>query len=347
MAAFIRFFSGLQARPAPMLAWIILGILGLAAMGRLAPERVESRTTRLTDAERELFSKPLRDPFATESTPAQLQERPPEPPAGGPTIRIAPGEFHFWSREDGNPQTILVDKVRLTIRADPEASNTYILIEAPGRRPRAFEYDAVLGLSVAVGRLDMARPGPQLVVVRRDSGFSCCVALDLATPVGDSWRSKEIGRWSDVGVGDRLTDRDGDGAPDFVATDMDYYREFHGYGRWSSPDEVLQIRAGRIVDVSHSKAFAPMYQEQMQARRKSCEMDHDNSSCAAFVALAARLGRFDWAWAIMLRNYNKEEPWSARCVRRGGKERCSDDPSDWRSDFPAALREGLEHTGYL
>lgn len=350
MAAFIRFLPVLLARPELMLVWIVIGIAGLAAIGGLAPKLPEPRFPPLTAADKARYSQPSYDPFAdppAPPTPSPPPKPPSPPPRPGPTVRVAPGEFHFWSRDHGNPQTILVGKVRLTITAEPEVSSTFIRMEAPGLRPRTFEYDAVVGLSVAVGRLDMARPGPQVIVLRRDSGFSCCVAMDLATPVGGRWSSKEMGRWSDVGAGERLRDRDGDGSPEFTATDMDYYYEFVSYGRWSSPDEVMQIHNGKLVDVSNRKAFAPTFKWEMDRRRENCVNDHDNSECAAFVALAARMGRFDWAWRIMLKSYNREQPWSARCVKRRGKERCSDDPSDWRSDFPAALREGLEHAGYL
>lgn len=345
MAAFIRFLPVLLARPAPMLVWIAVGILGLAAMGRLAPEPVEWRLKPVTTADKARQGSPRFEPSL--GRPPEFVEPPPPQPRPQPPVQLEPGAFHFWSRADGNPQTFLIGKVRLTITTEPEVSNTRIRIEAPGLRTRTLEYDAALGLSFAVGRLDMARRGPQVVVVRRNSGFSCCVALDLATPVGGGWRSRELGRWSDVGVGDRLTDHDGDGSPEFAATDMDYYQQFHAYGRWSSPEKILQIRNGKLVDISKRRAFAARYSRRMEQARKGCVADHDNSSCAAFVAIAARQGRFAWAWKIMLKNYDREQPWSARCVKRRGKERCSNDPSDWRQDFPAALREGLEHTGYL
>ncbi len=49
----------------------------------------------------------------------------------------------------------------------------------------------------------------------------------------------------------------------------------------------------------------------------------------------------------MLKNYDHDQPWAARCTMVRGRKRCNDDPKDWRYDYPAALRERLEESGYL
>ena len=71
--------------------------------------------------------------------------------------------------------------------------------------------------------------------------------------------------------------------------------------------------------------------------------------CAAYVASAARLGRFDQAWSEMLRAYDRNSNWPlpGDCRVALVDYRCPEGQRTEYADYPEALRAFLVQQGYI
>jgi len=76
---------------------------------------------------------------------------------------------------------------------------------------------------------------------------------------------------------------------------------------------------------------------------------HINGACAAFVAVASRIGLRRQAWDIMLANYRHDDPnahlWHG-CFVPLVDDRCPSGMEEKFSDFPTALNWFLNAYGY-
>jgi hypothetical protein len=191
------------------------------------------------------------------------------------------------------------------------------------------------GLLFNIGRLD--RTGNRYVMVQSfGGGPHCCVSVDVAIPEG---RDRGIINLGDVDTAmtDRLdpapTDIDGDGRTDFVIRDNRFFYEFAGYaGTAPPPLRIWNIRRGRAVEVSAQPRFQFAFREDLRERRGICLQARDEvtSACPAYIATAARLGRFRSAWRDMMTVYEPER-----------------DDSTINEHFPNHLRRFLRANGYL
>jgi len=115
--------------------------------------------------------------------------------------------------------------------------------------------------------------------------------------------------------------------------DTRFFYEFTSYvGTPDPPLRIWNMRRGRAVDVSAEPRFRSAYLRDLDGRRAGCLQAGDAaaSDCPAYVATAARLGRFRSAWHDMLRVYDHAR---------------DDAPVGER--FPHHLRRFLRANGYL
>lgn len=99
---------------------------------------------------------------------------------------------------------------------------------------------------------------------------------------------------------------------------------------------MFAVKHGRVVDESRDPALRSVFAADMARLEPRClskETDR-NGACAAYVADAARAGRFKAAWARMLAHYE-----------RGGAVWQPDKGRRFK-DFPESLRAFLIRTGY-
>ncbi len=75
---------------------------------------------------------------------------------------------------------------------------------------------------------------------------------------------------------------------------------------------------------------------------------HDNGGCAAFVAIASRLGLHDWAWQFMLSHYDRSATWDLPkyCDLEVGDAACPIGHEVAPTDFPDALAHFLAVSAY-
>ena len=136
-------------------------------------------------------------------------------------------------------------------------------------------------------------------------------------------------------------------------TDDRFLYAFTSYADSMAPPRIMSALRGRAVDVSTRPAFRRFFENAMADARRECSDPSDgriaNGACAALVASAARLGRFEEAWQLMLREYDRDAEWSypggCRVAEVVGE--CPEGERIEYGSFPEALRAHLIETGYI
>lgn len=335
-----------------VLAGALLGVVILVVLIGLSPKPVEMSPEELALA------------MKTSSSTQQTAPKPAPPVESGftdpvPRMVLEHGKatplntntLHDWRYDDRSPTTYRVGGVTLTwansemgtYNGHPDPYGLMLKISAPGLKTRTLNLSSVSGTEFSVGRIDPARPGPQVVFTENSGGRGCCINYYLLTPGKGIWRLERLGRWNFSNNEGRLRDRDGDGAPEFELLDESFFPYPRADIVQMPPPRFIQVQAGKAVDVSHKPAFARYFRDHVRLTLPECRK-HNNFACASFVAAAARIGRKDWAWAIAMKNYDREAGNSFwyYCGPYEVKEAC-DAPE---TIFPIALRETLIRDNY-
>jgi hypothetical protein len=197
----------------------------------------------------------------------------------------------------------------------------------------------------AVVQLDAGRPELQILFATYSGGAHCCTDLTLLELVDGKWRATGLGVWD--GEEPALpADLDGDGVKEFTFYDQRFLYAFDSYaGSWP-PKIIWSVADGRAREVSSQRRFRPQFVRDLDDMREACE-DRSNGACAGYVATAARAGRLDEAWAVMLASYDQNTSWaypSACRVRTQGE--CPDGAGLEFATFPEALQWFLGEYGY-
>ena len=276
----------------------------------------------------------------------------------------AVGEHIDWSFErDSTPVRYRVGEVELTIRGErdsdfPDLVRPVLTVALPGHAPvQAHGSHTSEGFNhrVTVGRWDPERP--YVLFQSFSGGAHCCNQMQVVYPENGRLRLVDLGEW-DGGYWDELpTDRNGDGLIDFVFVDNAFLYAFASYAESWAPPVIYNVVDGEPVDVSfrfsRDPGFRSLYEEEMSRARQACLHPEDgasrNGACAAYVASAARVGRFDAAWAEMLQAYDRNSSWPlpADCRVALVDHQCPEGQSIEHANYPDALRAFLIQQGYL
>ena len=314
-------------------AWLALGAVVVVVVGSLV-------FFRHTGAPNSAASAPTAKPGVTAATPA-----------GSPA---AANTMLSWDpAKDGDPKTYAIDGLSLTLSTRPQATGGPIqVLRVTAPDARTFEQPGQQGEGApayfAVGRLDPAGEGEQVIFATYTGGAHCCediVVLELA-PGG--WRALDVGQFQGDNPRDFPKDVDGDGAPDLVLEDDNFAYAFASYAQSFMPPKIFNVVHGAVVDVSSSGRYGGVYRQDMKAAQADCA-NHNNGACAAFVADASRLGMHDWAWSIMLADYDRAAQWiwPTQCRIAVGSGDCPKDQQLSFTNFPDALQAFLVQFGYV
>ena len=157
----------------------------------------------------------------------------------------------------------------------------------------------------------------------------------------------DLGDWDGFTATPR--DVDGDGRVDFVNRDNAFLYAFTNYAQSYAPPIIYNILDGRVEEVSARPGFRRMFEEAGREARQACIGTDSgrNGACAAYVAAAARIGRFEEAWVEMLRHQEQDSGWDLTgCRVAEGANGCPEGQSLPRS-FPQALHALLRERGYI
>lgn len=250
-----------------------------------------------------------------------------------------------WQPKQG-PVTYASDDLRLTVTAseaaNPDERFAIVTLTRPGMAPVMLRGEPGIGWRFGIGRVDAKVKAPAVLLESFTGGAHCCSVIDVAVPEGKSYRVVRLthrgvdGKPSDMfdaALDEFPIDLSGDGIADFVLTDDAFLYRFSSYAGSMPPPLVLNIRAGRTVDVSKAPGLRPLVLMQMAEARAYCtapaSLDSErNGACAGYVADAARAGQFAAAWRVMLAHYDRDSTWN-------------------RAPFPADLKAFLRERGYI
>jgi hypothetical protein len=196
-------------------------------------------------------------------------------------------------------------------------------------------YDAKKSLRVL--NLD-GDPEPEILVELYSGGANCCSLVLIYDYIASSGSFRASHRDWNGGLGYELRDLDGDGVPEFVSADGQFFYEFD----LSRPESRSPIRIARfgptgLQDVT--RAYPTLIQndaaQQLREykRYRPREYPSVRGMLAAYAADTAMLGRADEAFVIVQQAV--DDGW------------VSDGYNFTAEEFPQKLREFLVHLGYL
>lgn len=285
--------------------------------------------------------------------PAVADSPPPIAPSTPSLPRLAEQTLHEWNEaDDGEKRAYRVGDVVLKFAAKSgvdDSKSTVVTLSTPGVADKSFTFNTNwAGAKFGAGLLDPTQKGPQIMLTTFSGGAHCCTEISVATAVNGRWNISSLGSWDGEGPAQWPKDLDGDGGADFELVDQSFLYAFASYAESWPPPMVLGFRGGKAVDLSAKPAFRSLYEADMISAMKSCEQKN-NSACAAFVANAARLGRKDWAWQIMLAFYDSQSNWElpSGCLVKSRDGTCPAEMEIKFDSYPAALDWFLRENGYL
>jgi len=298
------------------------------------------------------------------------------PSSLSPVTQIPLGKFQAWKPADGQI-AFAAGGVRVTIDSRPCTpeempsdacrdrkgihSSANITIERDGAPAYRTEVNTGAYYRIALVRLDRDTALPALVVESDPGGSGGGVIDTVIRPIwgGGPYRPLVLD-YAGTGLprGDRLSDfssyiadypqdLNGDGFTDFVLGDGKFAGSPFGcHACERLPPMILSIGSEGAVDVSRDPAFRPLFEKALAEHRDECIHGENsrNPACAAWVADAARLGRFDAAWKQMLPHYVPEGIWE-EC--EATVYPCPVGRLHRYKDFPDYLRAFLKKAGYI
>lgn len=254
---------------------------------------------------------------------------------------------------DGQTKAYHIQGLAITLDTGKNADGMAIptlSVAVRGSAPAEFDGEAgfdTAAASFGVGRFDPKAPGPQIEFATFTGGAHCCASISVIERNGKSWKEVPLGEW-DGDVPDKMPDDvDGDGTPDFIFVDNSFLYTFTDYADSYAPPRILNVIAGKVVDVSTAPRFRKLYEADLASTKPECAK-HQNGACAAFAADAARLGQFNDGWKFMLANYDKQASWDypTHCDGATQHGKCTGKVVKPK-DYPQALRWFLEDSDYI
>jgi hypothetical protein len=273
-----------------------------------------------------------------------------------PAKLVRPGEAVRWSMADGRKDyrlgdmTATFDRVQCApLGADCEEGDLEprLTLRAGDGRSVTLEGSPMQNI-LMLGRL--SSNGPVAAFYQSyTGGMHCCQHMRAIVPGPDGLVVVDLGAYDGSEIA-WPRDLDGDGNADFVVTDDRFLYAFESYAGSFAPPRVLNMVDGRRVDLSADPRFRRIFEKAAAETRKACETGQSpNGACAAYAANAARLGRFDAAWPIVLARHDRElRIWPDSCkVDRDAEYNCPEGQLIEYPDYPTALRAYLKELGYI
>lgn len=289
--------------------------------------------------------------------------------AAPPVEHVPVGAFRTWGVRPTVPLGFSSGGLAITVTARPcpvppdtegcrdDGSNNQatITVAALGLAPFAMLSDPQASfVRVAAVRLDRLSPRIGVAVDNQHGGSAGLTTATVIAPVPGGFRAVRLqradGGWVEGRLADRPRDVSGDGIVDFVLEDASFDGTFGCNACSPRPPVVLSVVGGRSVDLSARASVRPVFAADIAPVRAMCRSTHAdrNGNCAAYLADAARLGRFAAAWRDMLAHYERGSRfglWQRCTAPRGLRDTCP--PGSLYRSFPESVRAFLVRTGYI
>jgi hypothetical protein len=278
------------------------------------------------------------------------------PGAAAPVPSVPIGHFQTWLPSSRAPMAFIsggvtVEVVPLPCPAHPEGENSCrwdgynnqarVTVRAPGVAPLSVTTDRQSGYArIAVVRFGRSDPRPGVIVESQSGGSGGNLGVQFLVPSRTRYRVLSPASTRDHplqgAIADEPGDLSGDGYIDLKLEDGAFDSTFGCNACTPRPPRLFAVKQGRVVDESRDPALRPVFAADMARLGPLCvsEESDRNGACAAYVADAARAGRFKAAWAKMLAHYERD------------RDLWQPDEGPRFASFPESLRAFLIRTGY-
>ena len=232
-----------------------------------------------------------------------------------------------------------------------------VTVSASGAVPLTVTTDRQSAYArIAVVRFQRHDPRPGVIVESQYGGSGGVLTVQLIVPTDTGFRAVPIerrdGAYLEGQIDDFPRDVSGDGRIDLKLQDSAFDSVFGCNGCTPRPPMLFTLKDGTVIDESRDPALRGVFVRDMARLAPICLSGkrYRNGACAAYVADAARAGRFRSAWGEMLKHYERGgDLWQA-CdvpVSAWTDHRCPDGHGTHFTNFPDSLRAFLVRTGYL
>ena len=269
-----------------------------------------------------------------------------------PVIKV--GETSVWKAESNfGPVTRQAGPyvLEITKREQDEMAAPVLKLTAGGQTVTLEGELASPGYENKITLLANRRGAAPIVMLQSFTGGAhCCNHVQLAGFSASKLKVIDVGSWD----GDEMpvpTDISGDGTADFVMSDNSFLYAFASYAQSYAPPKILNVVAGKIIDVSRSPAFKPLFAKEIRKAGENCRPGLGltaNGACPSFVASAARLGKLNQAWSQMLGAYDASVDWQLpQGCWVSDENGCPSGQEITYKSYPEALRAFLVRQGYI
>lgn len=278
-------------------------------------------------------------------------------PGTAAPVSVPIGHFQTWLPSNHAPLAftsggVTVEVAPLSCPAHPEGESSChwdgynnqarVTVRAGGVTPLSVTTDRQSGYArIAVVRFGRSDPRPGVIVESQSGGSGGDLSVQFLVPSGTGYRvvspAPIPGHPLQGQIADEPRDLSGDGIIDLKLEDGAFANAFGCNACTPRPPRLFAVKQGRVVDESRDPALRPVFAADMARLEPRClsTETYRNGACAAYVADAARAGRFKAACAKMLAHYERD-----RDLWQPGK-------GARFKTFPASLYAFLIRAGYL
>jgi hypothetical protein len=232
-------------------------------------------------------------------------------PAASAAPHSPPPKWISWGTHDPS-RTYHLDGVEITTSwtdtKEERPQPVLLVTQAAGPPLRIIGAEGLTEPTASFGvfRLDRKRPEPVVLLQSFTGGAHCCTAYQMATLEQGNWTARVLGEWDDSAA-PRVTDLDGNGSLELLASDQRFAYRFDSYAGSLSPPVVYELSGGKLVDVSGAHRYRTVFIREMRSIRKYCDQG-GNGACAGYVATAARAGRAEAAFELLDKRIDHRKP---------------------------------------
>lgn len=256
---------------------------------------------------------------------------------------MTPGALIDWT---GEPKAYTLGDWTVTAGATgPEDARVATLkVERPGFTTLERSFESFGEGYGVVGAAPLGADGePSILFGAYSGGAHCCMQSIAVTAVGSELVVGDIGTYDGGSI--PLQDIDGDGAFEVPLGDGRFYYTFDAYAFSPAPMVIWRFKDGVPYDASLEPQFKSYIEAELADNAKSCPAEDGFylGACAATLADAARLGRYDEVFAPIVAAFA-----SGTKPASGWDEFQVCETEDCKfTDFTLALPHALKLWGYL
>lgn len=268
-----------------------------------------------------------------------------------PILLSIPAKIDWNAKDNGENKSYAVGDFSIKLSSGKDKDGTVVPVidvDYPGHahiRAQGQPGFDIASAKVELLELGLAGSAPALIFISYSGGAHCCTTAEIYQPINGQWAHDVVG-----GDGEPFEelpkDVDGDKIIDIELSDGQFLYTFASYAESHPPPVFFNFVGGKLENVSSSPRYFNIFRRVMLQDQADCLL-HSNGACAAFVAIASRLGLHDWAWEYAMENYDESAKWEypAACDIDPGKNPCPEDHKHTKT-FPNALEKFIVETGY-